>query len=248
MASAQQGVAATPGVARTVKGWFDDLGRLLFPRVCEVCGRTLVKGERLMCLRCRGEMPYTGYHAIPDNPLAIKLASRKAPLMTAAAMFHYHRDSPYARLIQRAKYSDRPEIDHQLAREYAATLLDAGFFDDIDLIVPVPMATAKQLRRGYNQAVEIAEAIGETAGIQVGEYLSARAHSTQTRKQAAERERNVSEVYSAIPEAVELGGCHILVIDDVITTGATILACCAALHKAAPSARLTALALAATHR
>ncbi len=248
MASAKPSSPAAPGITGAIKEWFADLGRVLFPRTCEICGRTLVKGERLMCLRCRGEMPYTGYHAIPDNPLAMKLASRKAPLVTAAAMYHYHRDSPYARLIQRAKYSDRPEIDRQLAREYAATLLDAGFLDDIDLIVPVPMATAKLLRRGYNQAVEIAEAIGETAGIQVGEYLSARPHSTQTRKQAAERERNVSEVYSAIPEAVELGGCHILVVDDVITTGATILACCAALHKAAPSARVTALALATTHR
>lgn len=229
-----------------VKDWIDDLARVLFPRTCEVCGRTLVRGERLMCLPCRGEMPYTGYHTYRDNPLAMKLVSREAPIVTAVAMFHYGKDSAYARLIQRAKYSDRPEIDRSLAEEYAATLLAARFFDDIDLIVPVPMAPMKLLRRGYNQALEIADTIGRVAGIEVGEYLAARSHSTQTRKHAAERERNVKEAYSAIPEAAELGGRHILVVDDVITTGATILACCAALHRTAPTAKISVLSLAAT--
>ena len=124
----------------------------------------------------------------------------------------------------------------------------ARFFDGINLVVPVPMALKKLLRRGYNQALEIADTIGAAAGIEVGEYLTAKSHTTQTRKHAEERERNVREVYAAIPEAAELGGCHILVVDDVITTGATILACCAALHRAAPTAKLSVLALAATHR
>ncbi len=248
MATAAIGLATLPGVAENLKSWLDDLGRVLFPRTCEICGRTLVKGERLLCLNCRGEMPYTGYHLNHENPLAIKLVSREAPIVTAVAMFHYDKDSGYARLIQRAKYNNRPEIDRQLAEEYAASLLAAGFFNDIDLIVPVPMALRKLLKRGYNQAFEIAEAIGDATGIEVGEYLTARPHSTQTRKHAEERERNVREIYSAIPEAVELGGRHILVVDDVITTGATILACCAALHKTAPTAKLSVLSLAATHR
>lgn len=231
-----------------VKGWLDDLRRVLFPHTCEICGRTLVKGEHLMCLACRGETPYTGYHLRADNPLAMKLVSREAPIVSAVAMFLYDKDSGHARLIQKAKYSNRPEIDRALAVEYAATLQSVRFFDDIDLIVPVPMAQSKLLKRGYNQALEIADALGEATGIEVGEYLTARSHSTQTRKHAEERERNVKEIYSAIPEAAELGGCHILVVDDVITTGATILACCAALHKAAPTAKLSVLSLAATHR
>ncbi|MDE7141371.1 MAG: ComF family protein [Muribaculaceae bacterium] len=231
-----------------VTGWLDDLRRVLFPRTCEICGRTLVKGERLMCLPCRGEMPYTGYHSERENPLTLRLVSREAPIETAVAMFHYDKDSAYAALIQRAKYRDRPEIDRQLAREYAAILDADRFFDDIDLIVPVPMAQMKQLRRGYNQAFEIADEIGSVTGAEVGEYLAARSHSTQTRKSASERQRNVRDAYAAIPEAVELGGCHILVVDDVITTGATILSCCAALHRAAPTARLSVLSLAATHR
>lgn len=229
-----------------LKDWLYDLRGLLFPRTCEICGRTLVKGEILMCLQCRGEMPYTGYHAERENPLTMKLVSRDAPIETAVAMFRYDKDSAYAGLIQRAKYNNRPEIDRVLAGEYAATLKGVRFFDDIDLVVPVPMAQGKLFRRGYNQAFEIADAIGEAAGIEVGEYLAAKPHSTQTRKHAEERQRNVRDTYSAIPEAVELGGCHILVVDDVITTGATILACCAALHRAAPSAKLSVLSLAAT--
>lgn len=231
-----------------MKEWLDDLKRILFPHTCEICGRTLVKGEQLMCLHCRGRMPYTGYHADTENPLTLRLASREAPIETAAAMFHYDKDSAYASLIQRAKYGGRPEIDRLLAEEYAATLMAARFFDGINLVVPVPMALKKLLRRGYNQALEIADTIGAAAGIEVGEYLTAKSHTTQTRKHAEERERNVREVYAAIPEAAELGGCHILVVDDVITTGATILACCAAFHRAAPTAKLSVLALAATHR
>lgn len=228
--------------------WFSDLGRILFPRTCEICGRTLVRGEKLMCLDCRIGFPYTGFHSKRENQLTLRLVSRLAPIKTAVAMFHYDKDSNYSKLIQRAKYSGRPEIDRQLASEYADQLLRIGFFNDIDLIVPVPMAPRKLIRRGYNQALEIADAIGNPTGIEVGEYLTAKPHSTQTRKHADERQRNVKEIYSAIPEAVELGNCHILVVDDVITTGATILACCTALHKAAPTAKISILSLAATQR
>ncbi len=228
--------------------WFADLGRVLFPRTCEICGRTLVKGENLMCLDCRIGFPYTGFHLKRENQLTLRLVSRLAPIETAVAMYHYDKDSDYSKLIQRAKYSGRPEIDRQLATEYATQMNDTGFFDDIDLIIPVPMAQGKLLRRGYNQALEIAEALSKATGIEVGEYLAAKPHSTQTRKHADERHSNVREIYSAIPEAVELGGCHLLVVDDVITTGATILACCAALHQAAPTAKISILSLAATQR
>ena len=102
----------------------------------------------------------------------MKLVSRDAPIETAVAMFRYDKDSAYAGLIQRAKYNNRPEIDRVLAGEYAATLKGVRFFDDIDLVVPVPMAQGKLFRRGYNQAFEIADAIGKAAGIEVGDATS----------------------------------------------------------------------------
>jgi len=226
--------------------WIGDLADMVYPPVCEVCGCRLVKGEKTVCLECLASMPRVDAHIDPENELARRLAAA-GKIFRVAAMFRYVRDNDYARLIQKSKYNGRPDIDHALAVAFASELHRTGFFDGMDLILPVPMHHMKKLRRGYNQAEEIAAGVSSVTGIRVADNLVAkRAHDTQTRKNAAQRMKNTAGIYDVV-YAEELDGRHILIVDDVITTGATVLACAEAIRKKAPAARVSVLALAATH-
>lgn len=227
------------------KVWLGDLARLFFPPVCYVCGKPLVEGEEVMCLECSLGMPRTNYHLDADNPLHYKLLGR-VKFEKAAALFHYARNNPYSRLITVAKYNSHSEIVRFLGRTYASELQSAGFFNGVDLLVPVPMHWWKKVRRGYNQATEIAKGVSQVTGIEVCEALKASSHSTQTRKNAYERLLNARETYRVV-RADALENRHILLIDDVITTGATISTCAEIIHKEVPSARISVLALASTY-
>ena len=226
-------------------GWIKDLGRVIFPVTCEVCGRTLVEGERVLCLECMAGMPRVNAHSDPEGELSRRLAGA-AKVRRVASMFVYMRDTPYARVIQKSKYNGRPDIDHNLAMEFAAELGCTDFFEGIDEILPVPMHWWKKLRRGFNQAQEIAEGVAEVTGLEVGDNLIAlRGHSTQTRRSAEQRIRNAEGIYGVVyPE--ELAGRHVLLVDDVITTGATVMACCDALRGAVPDIEISVLTLATT--
>lgn len=226
-------------------GWIKDLGRVIFPAICEVCGRTLVEGERVLCLECMAAMPRVNAHLEPECELSRRLAGA-SKVRSVAAMFAYIRDTPYARVIQKSKYNGRPDIDHDLAMEFVADIRGSGFFEGVDLIQPVPMHPLKKLRRGFNQAEEIAQGVGRVTGIEVADNLVVRRwHSTQTRRNAEERIRNAARTYEVVyPE--ELEGKHVLLVDDVMTTGATVMACCDALHGAVGSIDVSVLVLAAT--
>lgn len=226
--------------------WGRDLLRIIFPEVCEVCGRSLVKGEKVMCLHCDVSMPRTLVHNDEFNVIHRRLAG-STPIDRAAGMFYYYRESEYARLIHVAKYNSRPIVARQLAEMYACELKPDGFFDGIDVILPVPLHKLKLIRRGYNQSEEIAQGLSAVTGIMVGDNLVAlRGHSTQTKKNSYSRWVNAQGVY-AVERGDEFEGKHVLVVDDVITTGATLLACCEAIHRVAPTARISVLSLAVTH-
>jgi ComF family protein len=223
-----------------------DLGAVVFPNVCEVCGTTLVEGEDLLCLGCLNDIPRTGHHDDSFNPVHERLAGR-VPIDRGASFFYYYKQNPYARLIQKAKYNNRPWIGRKLGKLVAQEIKADGFFDGIDLMLPVPLHWLKQLKRGYNQSREIARGISQVTDIAIGDNLVARrGHSTQTRKNSFDRWLNAQSIYG-IDRPDELSGLHVLVIDDVITTGATTLACCQAIHSAAPTARISVLSLALTH-
>lgn len=226
--------------------WAEDFLGLLFPNVCEVCGRTLVHGERLLCLHCIADMPRTGIHGDGFTDIHKRLAGR-TPIHRAAAYFHYYRDNPYARMIQAAKYNSRPRLARELARMFASEIAGSGFFDGIDMILPVPLHSFKELRRGYNQSREIARGLRDITGIAIGDNLEARrGHSTQTRRNAYERWINTEDIY-CVAAPHELDGKHLLLVDDVITTGATMLRCAEAIHAAAPGAVISVAALGFTH-
>lgn len=234
------------GVIAHLREWMGDIAGMVFPNVCEVCARSLVHGERTICLHCLTEMPRTSLHTRPFTDIHRRLAG-KAPIERGAAWFYYYRDNPYARMIQRAKYNSRPKLARRLGAMFAAELLPDGFFDGIDMVVPVPMHRFKQMRRGYNQAREVARGIAESTGIELCEALTAtRGHSTQTRRNAFDRWLNTRGIY-AVDHNAPLTGKHLLLVDDVLTTGATLTACAEAIHQAEPTATISVLTIGMTH-
>ncbi len=228
-----------------LKEWLHDLLRVVYPEVCEVCGNSLVRGEEVICLQCDMNLPRTNVHKDDFNIIHERLAG-KTPIERAAGYFYYYRDSDFAKLIHNAKYNGRPIIARVMARRYAHEIAADGFFDDIDVIIPVPLHRSKFIKRGYNQSELIAKGISEITSIPVANNLKAKRHSTQTKKNSYSRWLNAQGIYTA-EDADELAGKHVLIVDDVITTGATLLACCEALHKVEPSAKISILALSVTH-
>lgn len=230
-----------------IREWRNDLTDMIFPHLCEACGTPLTRGEELICTRCRYELPRCRIHTEPFNILHQRIAGH-APIERAAAYFYYYRQSRHATLIHSAKYRGRPRIAAILARNMAEEIAPDGFFDGIDIIVPVPMHRLKELRRGYNQSRVIAAALGKATGIEVGDALVAtRRHGTQTRRGPYLRWLNSRGIY-AVTDASILQDKHVLVVDDVVTTGATLLACCEAIHRVAPSATISVLTLALTEQ
>lgn len=218
------------------------------PRLCPCCGVELLAGERALCLDCLSRMPRTAAYG-PASPLMQYVSNGIAPEGFTAAWFYYDAHTQWADMIRLAKYADRPSLARELGRQFARELLAAVPDIDrrVDLLLPVPMHWRKRLKRGYNQSVEIALGISSETGIPVGDNLVAeRAHSTQTRKSATARRANMAGKLS-LADASEIDGLSVAIVDDVVTTGATLAECVRAISVsgALPSA-IGALSLGVT--
>lgn len=219
--------------------WIDGLLDLILPRTCPVCGRVMVAGEELMCLHCRMDLP------LVTTDLHDRLMTLHAPIERVAAYFYYQREEPHARLIQQAKYDGKPHLGERLMAEYTRTLLPTGFFSGMDAIAAVPLHWRKLIARGYNQSFRMARGVSSVTGIPLVDPLRAARHGSQTRLTATQRLANARGTYTA-SHATLTGITHLLLVDDIITTGATLTACAEAIHAASPSTRISALSLAAT--
>ncbi len=228
-----------------IKEWLDALLGMIYPNVCEICGTSLVNGEKIICSHCNIAMPRTGIHNDRFNHIHQRLFCH-APILNAGAMFYYYKNDSYARLIHKLKYNNRREIGRELGRMYARELAADSFFSGIDILIPVPVHWSKLISRGYNQAAIIAEGISDVTSIPVGDHLKAvKRHPTQTRRGALARWENSEGIYRAC-HSDELVDRHVLIIDDVVTTGATLIHCCEAIHAASPSTTISVLTLGAT--
>lgn len=230
-----------------MKRVLNELLDVLFPRVCTVCHKALVQGEDVMCLGCLAELPLTNQHLRQPNDIHERLVTLHTPVKRCASMFYYHKENPYSRLILAAKYHNRPSVGRKLAEMFSADLCSKGFFDGIDLIIPVPIHFTKLLTRGYNQTLYIAKGISKVSGIAVGENLRAnRPHTSQTHKGSEARRANSTGIFSVLRPS-ELDGLHILLVDDVITTGSTMVSALNTLHAVNPTICLSVLSLALTN-
>ena len=222
---------------------------MLWPRLCPVCGRTLGRGETLMCAPCLAAAPRTGMHRSRGlDTLESRIARPGHPLAIAAAWLDYNRHSPYAALVRDAKFHYMPRLAREAGRIFGAELMAdcSEAISDIDVLLPVPLHWRRLLSRGYNQSHEIALGLSEATGIPVGDNLTAtRHHRAQTRSNAALRAANVRGLI-AVANAAELDGLHVAVVDDVVTSGATMREALAALEALErPPRAFSVLALAA---
>ena len=223
--------------------WISDLIDIIFPRSCSVCGNPLSGSEQDICINCLMELPRIGEYKT-DNPIE-KLFWGILPVERVASYIHYSKESPYNNLIHRMKYSDRPEIGERMAETAANELMKQGFFTGIDIIVPLPLSKKKKRQRGYNQCDYIAKGISKATGITVDSNSVIRhiANATQTHKHRDERWKNVENIFS-VTDAAALSGKHILLVDDVLTTGATLTSCGSAILTAVPDAKISIFTLA----
>jgi ComF family protein len=178
-----------------------------------------------MCSNCLSQLPRTAYHRWMDNPVKGRLAGR-LPLRFAFAFLKFRKGGIVQNLLHELKYNNRPEIGTRIGNLYGNELLESGFGGSFDLIVPVPLHQARLRKRGYNQSAKFAEGLSESLNVPWQESISLRlkSTSTQTKKGRASRWKNVNTAFSSI-SADQVKGKRILLVDDVITTGATLEAC-----------------------
>jgi ComF family protein len=208
-----------------------DFISLFYPSYCLACENALVKGEESVCTKCILEMPRTDYHLNIDNPFKKKLEGR-VQVKHVMAFFKFAKESRVQHLLHALKYKNHPEIGVTLGRVYGHDLATAGFRDQFDFIVPVPLHLSRKATRGYNQSYEFAKGLSEVLEIPIKEEIIERIVKTQTQtsKTRLNRWENVNEVFKILdPE--EVRGKRILLIDDVITTGATLEACAIVLQE-----------------
>jgi ComF family protein len=204
---------------------WDDFISLLFPRLCYACGNHLVRNEKLICTQCYVSIPRTNYHLSPGNPVE-QLFWGRCRITRAAAFSFYNKGSRIRKLIHNLKYNGIEEIGEELGRIYGYNILSSGFTSGIDLIIPVPLHPSKQRKRGFNQSECISRGLSEATGLPVDNESLIRIElsDTQTKRSRFERWINVEGIF-AVVDPRGLAGKHILLVDDVITTGSTIDAC-----------------------
>ncbi len=206
--------------------YFADFVSLIFPELCQACAKSLYRNEELICADCLYHLPFTDFHLNADNPVAQQFWGR-VPIEAAAAMLYFSKGSRVQNLMHQLKYKNKPEVGVYLGKLAGKRLLENSLFAKADLIVPVPLHKHKELKRGYNQSLSFAEGLSEKMLVAVENNNLIRTMNTesQTKKSRTSRYENMKDVFAVkIPE--KLVGKHILLVDDIITTGATLEACC----------------------
>ena len=199
------------------------LVNLLFPRVCAACGNILLEGEDCVCTTCRFLLPKTGYENNPDNPLA-QMFYGQMPFNAVMAEFFFSKTGKVQHLIHGLKYHHCRENGIFLGQEIGKSLLKAPDYQGIDFIIPIPLHPKKEKLRGYNQSHVISEGIHEIMNVPIAEKSLVRSvfTNTQTKKSREERYQNVKDIFE-LKKTEQLQGKHVLLVDDVLTTGATLM-------------------------
>lgn len=211
--------------AKTLAGIVEDFTSLFYPRYCVACHDSLIKGEDTLCTNCLADLPRTNYHLTLQNPISKRLEGR-LPLAFASAFLTFRKQGIVQSLLHELKYRGKPEIGQRLGKLYGKDLRGISLHERLDFIIPVPLHAHRLRKRGYNQSAMFAQGLGESMGIPWADSISIRVQSTQTQtsKTRQERWQNVSDAFTVLP-SFNLSGKRVLLVDDVITTGATLEAC-----------------------
>jgi ComF family protein len=205
---------------------------LLFPHVCNGCGSDILNEENMLCMRCISELPETNFHMHPDNPVE-KIFWGRLPLVSATAQYYFSKETRMQHLMHQFKYKSNKDLGKQLGYLMGNDLLLSDRFKNIDALIPLPLFAIKEKRRGYNQATVLCEGIAEIIKVEILKDVIVRTQhtETQTKKGRVERWENIEGKFELVkPEKIQ--NKNILLVDDVITTGATLEACGQELIKA----------------
>lgn len=221
----------------------NDLVCLFYPNFCLLCKRPLIENEKHVCLNCLCDLPKTNYHAGKTNP-AGDLFAGYTQVYDITAFLFFEQDGMTQQLIHSLKYNGNYALAEYLGRTAALELIKEGFYASVDTIIPIPLHPRKERQRGYNQSEYIAKGLASVYKCDISNQLIQRATHTvsQTRKTVYDRHLNVEKIFE-ITDPETLFGKHVLLIDDVITTGATISSCIDALI-AVPEIKISIFSLA----
>ena len=209
----------------SLKTLFNDTLHLFYPHVCTGCGSDLVSESNLICLKCISILPQTNYALHANNPIE-KIFWGRIPLVAAHSEFYFLKESLVQELIHQLKYKGNKDIGFYMGEIMGKSLLESNRFKTIDALIPLPLNTAKEHKRGYNQAAIICDGMSAVMNIPVIKNVVFRQRftDTQTKKHRTERWQNVADSF-VIKDPGKLRGKHLLLVDDVVTTGATLEAC-----------------------
>ena len=202
----------------------DSFLHLLFPHVCTGCGSDILNEESVLCMRCMDAMPETNFEMYVNNPVE-KTFWGRLPLAGATAQFYFTKESLMQHLMHQFKYKRNKELGLQLGRIMGEKIKASARFE-ADALVPLPLFPAKEKRRGYNQATLLCEGMAQIMNIPVLDKVIIRPQhtETQTKKGRIERWKNMEGKF-ILPDPAAIRNLHLLLVDDVITTGATLEAC-----------------------
>jgi ComF family protein len=201
----------------------------IYPSLCEGCGKTLIAQEEILCIECIALLPLTMYHCIAENQTVQRFAGRIV-FENATSLAYYTKEGLLQHLLQEFKYRGNKRVGSFLGKKLGIALKKEGWSSNIDVIVPVPLHVKKSKSRGYNQSEIIAQQVAEILNVSIDNLNLIRIKNTdtQTRKSRIERAENMNEAFS-VNDISAFSGKHILLLDDVLTTGSTIEGCVAAL-------------------
>ena len=228
-----------------LKAWLKALTHIFFPDLCYTCNRTLMESESFLCSYCICKLPLTNYHLRTSHLLEQQFRG-KFPYEKVTAFLHFEKDSIIQEMIHQIKYRNGESLGRWAGNLMAEEIISSGFFNNIDVIVPVPLHRKKLKERGYNQAEVIAQGVAEVCKLPINRQALQKViyNTSQTKKGRYERWLN-SEGAFKVTTPEDFAGKHVLLIDDVITTGATISMCAQCIRECA-GVRISVLSLAAT--
>ncbi len=205
--------------------WTNDFLGLIFPRICCCCGNSLWKHEKVICDQCLYHLPRTNFHLSPDNPVE-RIFSGRVGIKSATSFLLFNKGSKVQNMMHALKYKGRKDVGVFLGEEFGNQLKICPAYSQMKLIIPVPLHRKKYLKRGYNQSEQFAIGLSSAMGIPLSTRHLFRKNETetQTHKSRFSRWKNVKDVFF-VQEAETLAGSCILLVDDVITTGATLESC-----------------------
>lgn len=212
-------------MSNLLKTYFQSFSQLFFPKICVACSESLTQQEETICLLCQNKLPFTNFYALENNPLQKKFWGR-IELQKIDSFLFFEKDSTTQHLLHQLKYANRQDVGTMLGSLLGEKYATNNTIVPFNCIVSVPLHQKKLKRRGYNQCDTFAQKLSEEWHIPYFKNALKRNTDTksQTGKSRTERWDNVAEIFSVI-EPEKLRNKHVLLIDDVLTTGATVEAC-----------------------